>query len=58
MKELSDIYKSDQDKNEKHLLENYKGRIKLKHDYYKSKIINIMSELLSFAEDQKIITYT
>ena len=54
MKELSDIFESDQFKNNNDLLETYRKSIELKHDYFKKKIINTMARLLSFIEDNNI----
>lgn len=56
MRELSDIFRSDKDKNEKPLLENFRENINFKHNYYKKEIINTMAKLLSFVEEQKIKT--
>ena len=58
MKELSDIFNVYPYIEDKHLLESYKERIKSKHKYYKNEIINAMAKLLSFVEDQKIISHT
>jgi anaerobic magnesium-protoporphyrin IX monomethyl ester cyclase len=57
MKELSEIFKTDRDKDDKNLLLTYKKKISAKHNYYKNEIINSMVKLLSHVEDQKIKTY-
>lgn len=54
MNELSEIFREDCDIKDKNLLNNYKNRIKIKHDYFKNEIISIMANLLSYVEDQKI----
>jgi anaerobic magnesium-protoporphyrin IX monomethyl ester cyclase len=54
MKELSEIFKTERDKDDKNLLLSYKKNISSKHLYYKNEIIQTMARLLSFAESQKI----
>ena len=56
MKELSVIYFQNQDKNLSLATGSYLNIIKLKHDYFKNKIIRNMAGFLSYAEEKQIIT--
>lgn len=55
MKELSVTFKTGDYKKDTEFLDCCKKKIKIKHDHYRNKIIQTMAEVLSFAEDQKIL---
>jgi len=57
MKELAEIFKTNQDKDDKNQLNSWMKKISSRHLHYKNEIIQSMAKLLSYAEDQKIKTY-
>ena len=57
MKQLSEIFRTGRDKDDKNLLPAFKKNISSKHVRYKKEIIQTMTKLLSYVEVQKIKTY-
>lgn len=58
MMELSDLFKSDRHISDENLLKAYSENITRQHNHFRDEIISTLTKLLSFAENQKIKTYT
>lgn len=55
LKELSEFYESGQYEANKKMQDTYKKKIKIKHDYFRKKIIYIMGQLIDFVEDSNTL---